>query len=270
MGTTLHWHDANQEAGAPPVVFLHGFMGCGEDWNEVVESLGDSFRCLCPDLPGHGASRDVAEMTVPQTCAVLAQDLDRLGIGECALVGYSMGGRAALEFATRLCGRVRRLVLESASPGLESEEARLHRRNHDEAIANRLSVLSPGGQGFRDFLVEWYATPLWASLDKHAGLKELLIERRLRGEPTAFAACLRSMGTGVQDGLWEDLPKLTVPALLMAGEEDGKFRRIAERMAESLPNGAVHIVPDCGHNVHLENPGRYTTVLRAFLSPMAG
>ena len=266
----LHWHENKAfEKNALPALFLHGFMGSGEDWQPIFEALGPDFHCLAPDLPGHGRTRIPPEnsgYTMEQCVRALREDLEEHGIERSAVIGYSMGGRLALYLAVRHPEQVTQLVLESASPGLADEEHREQRRELDIQRAGRLCAAAHDRAAFRVFLEEWYGQPLFSSLEKHPELREALIERRLHNDPLALAQSLEGMGSGAQPSLWEALDGVLPPTLLIAGDLDRKFRLIAERMSEARPQIAVYEMLGCGHNMHLENPAGYTTVLRQFLS----
>ena len=83
---------------------------------------------------------------------------------------------------------------------------------------------------------------------------ERLIQRRLINDPLELAKAMRAMGVGKQASLWERLHTLTLPVLLIAGQKDSKYVSLMQAMAELLPQGQVKVVPNAGHNVHLEQP----------------
>lgn len=258
------------EAAAPPVVFLHGFLGNAADWTDVASALSDTFRCLCVDL-NESVAADVGARDMTGIAEAVLGRLDELGISRAAWVGYSMGGRLALYCAVQHPERVSRLVLESASPGLRGEEERLQRRDHDAALVRRLEEAGthppgPENPAFRAFVEWWYDQPLFASLQEKPEWRSHLIQCRLAGDPLVFARVLRALSVAEQPDLWPRLAEYHTPTLLVVGEQDRKFRILAEEMVEACPVMGLKSFPDCGHNVHLENPGGYTTVLRAFLS----
>jgi len=256
-------------AGAPAVLFLHGFMGEGADWMEVVDELCEGFRCICPDLPGHGrnCSHSGTPFTIEHAAVGLLRRLDALGVDTCGIAGYSMGGRLALYLALQHPARFTRVVLESASPGIRNEEERRQREQHDRDLANRLESLSP--EAFSEFVKEWYDQPMFASLARDPGRREQLVTRRLHNDPAGLAASLRGMGVGSQISLWEKLGGYSTPTVLLVGELDHKFRQIAEDMSESLPCIAPQCMGGCGHNVHFENPSGYTMALKRFFGVTA-
>ena len=249
---------------APPLVFLHGFMGDSADWAEIAAALTPDFRCIAFDLPGHGRSAEIC-LGFEETRDAVVQQLAGIGVAHYGLVGYSMGGRLALGIALTHGDRVHRAVLESASPGIADPAQRAARRAGDEKLAARLEAIGNAAE-FEAFLRDWYARPLWRSLEERPELLEALIEQRTQGNPGALARALRALGTGTQASLWDALPAATPALLCLAGERDSKFRAIAEEMGARCPAMRVQVIPACGHNAHLEAPGEYAAHLRAFFS----
>jgi 2-succinyl-6-hydroxy-2,4-cyclohexadiene-1-carboxylate synthase len=178
------------------------------------------------------------------------------------LVGYSMGGRLALGFALTYPERVRRLVLESASPGLETDEERTARRAADEELAKQLE-----GEGVEAFVDRWEAQPLFASQSAlPAEVRTAHRARRLRNDPRSLAAALRGLGTGVLPSYWRALEACEVPTLLLTGEVDMKFVDIAGRMQDRMRNARLVVVPGAGHAVHLERPQAWVEAVVGFLA----
>jgi 2-succinyl-6-hydroxy-2,4-cyclohexadiene-1-carboxylate synthase len=250
-------------AGAPVVVFLHGFMGDHRDWGDVTGSLDQDFLCVCIDLPGHGGSRALgpdSAYTFEAACAGVGDVLDQLGCAAPACVGYSMGGRVALGLAAAEPTRFGRLLVESASPGLEDPVARRARIQVDEERARSLER----GQ-FERFLEAWYANPLFGSLAARPGLRHQMIRDRLDNDPRELARALRGMSTGRQASFWDRLPWLDLPVLVLAGSLDPQYADAAPRMADLCPSGQARIVLEAGHNIHREQPDLFLDAARTFL-----
>lgn len=248
----------------PPIVFLHGFMGSSADWSSVMEALSDSFHCIAVDLPGHGDSvglPDPKTYTMNGAARMLLDLFTETGIEKAHIVGYSMGGRTGLYFAVHHPGRCRKLVLESASPGLDHEDDRRDRRGVDEARAQRLET-----GDLAEFLEEWYRQPLFATYRERPELLQRMLETRGQNDPEELARSLRGMGTGRQPSLWDALVDFQIPVLAVAGALDGKYVETAERMAVLMPNTRTAIIPNAGHNVHAERPDVYTDIVKDFLT----
>lgn len=246
-----------------PVLLLHGFTGCGRNW-EVVSG----FEFLTVDLLGHGLTDAPLEPTryrMEFAAADLATlILDLIG-SPVHLVGYSMGGRLALYLAWRYPHLFRSFVLESSSPGLATEAERQARRASDEQLAHRLEQ-----EGIPSFVAYWEQIPLFASQSQLPETQRLALhEQRLQNNPLGLANSLRGMGTGAQPSLWAHLPEIQLPVLLLAGEMDTKFTAIARQMARQLPQSEIAIVSDAGHTIHLEQSAAYTAAIGAFWNEMS-
>lgn len=250
-------------AGRPVILFLHGFLGSGEEWEEIIALLGDRFQCLTVDLPGHGRSASSdrrRSWSMENTAKAVIALLQRLGIRECFLAGYSMGGRLALYLTLAYPQYFAKAILESASPGLKTEPERRERIARDEQLARRLEA-----GDFREFLHGWYRQPLFQTLVQHPRFEEIF-QNRLQNDPRGLAKSLRDMGTGAQPSLWEQLPGNKIPLLLVVGEKDAKFRALAGEMAEHCRAIRIETIAGCGHNVHVENAGAFAEALIKFAS----
>lgn len=256
---------AIDEGGAgEPLLLLHGFTGSQATWHDLWSRLTARFRVLAIDLPGHGGSdapADPARYTIFRVAADLVEILARRAARPAHWLGYSMGGRLALYAALRHPGAVRALLLESASPGLATAAGREQRRAADEALAMRIER-----DGVASFVDEWQRLPLFAGLARlPAEAQAELRRQRLANSAAGLANSLRGMGTGAQPSLWEELPQVLAPTLLVVGADDNKFVDINRRMAARLPAAELRVVPNAGHTVHLERPEAFLAAILSFL-----
>ncbi len=252
--------DTGPSAG-PVRVFLHGFLGAPGDWAEVIRGFGPGTRCLALWLPGHGPDPEPVG-PVAGAFARTAEGFDRrlaaLGVARAGVVGYSMGGRLALAWAVLAGGRVGRLALVGASPGLEDPAERARRAAQDEERAADLEA-----RGLAAFLDDWYAQPLFADLVRRPGFAHVLT-RRAKGRPLALAAALRALGTGRQPPLGQALAARRDRALLVAGARDTPYAALGAAWAARGPGLTAVTIPDAGHSPHLETPDALREVLQAF------
>jgi 2-succinyl-6-hydroxy-2,4-cyclohexadiene-1-carboxylate synthase len=196
---------------------------------------------------------------------VCAADLEmlwgHLGIDRTHLVGYSMGGRLALHVAARHPERLLSLLTIGAHAGLEPQ-AREGRKLDDEALAQRIEK-----EGVEAFVDYWAGLPLFAGLERR-GPKFVahLRAERLKNTVAGLAASLRGMGAGAMEPVWDELGRVAAPCTFVAGQLDHGYVASARRLAPSVPNARVEIVPRAGHAVHQERPEAFTRVLAAHLA----
>lgn len=286
----LHIEVHQQRDDLPWLLVLHGFMGAGELLNPIAARLTEFCNPVTADLPGHGRSfgNGTPEMYhAERQVERLTDVMDRLkqldassptnGSPNRLLVyGYSMGGRLALHLAAALPERVSGLLLESTTPGLRQVQQRRERQLLDEERALAIERDFPG------FLKQWEAMPLFAAsrsasrsepaedVDEPQKQIQEQIRKRYpevmrRQKPGWLAASLRGFGTGHMPHLWDRLPELNMPVLLLSGGRDSKFCIIHEEMSLQLPNAVRKTAEDAGHRVHADRPEWLIQQIRTFI-----
>lgn len=244
-----------RRGSGPPVVLVHGFTQNGASLAPLAALLSDGHEVLLPDLPGHGDS--------PLPTGDIWSAAEQLGesCGRATYVGYSLGGRICLHLALSSPERVEKLVLVSTTAGIEDADERAEREKADEALAERLET--GGDAGLSHFLDEWLAGPLFAHLDDETAGKA----SRLNNTAAGLAASLRHDGTGRQQPLWERLGELTMPVVVIAGEEDSAYAQAAQRLASAIGANALFLlVPETGHSVLLERPEAVARLVADFVA----
>ena len=247
-----------------PVTLLHGFTQSGRSWHEVISRMPGGWMWIVPDLRGHGETR--TQPGAPCSMDACTKDLemlwDHLGVPRTHLAGYSMGGRLALHVAARRPERLLSLLTIGAHAGLE-EDAREGRRRGDESLSLRIEK-----DGLEAFVNYWSSLPLFAGLERRgpAFVAQVRAER-LNNHVAGLACSLRGMGAGAMEPLWGDLAGLSVPCTFVAGQLDHGYVASARRLAGTVPNGRVEVVPRASHTVHQERPDAFARVLATHLAP---
>jgi pimeloyl-ACP methyl ester carboxylesterase len=263
-GVTLHYLDWGP-ADAPAVVLLHGITGHARVWDHLAARLLPGRRVLALDQRGHGDSDPAPDDDY--RVATMADDVagfaGSLQLERFALLGHSMGGRIAIQYAAAHAGRLERLVIVDIGPDIEL--AGLQR------VRDMMSK-SPERIESEEWAVEYIrrANPL-QDLELlrqrvHHGLKRLP-----DGELTwKYAKGLRDMmRAGRRDAvdLWEPLPHIGCPTLVVRGaESDILSADVAKKMTERLPDGRLIEIEGAGHTVPADRPEEFVRQIRAFLS----
>lgn len=265
-GLTIH---VERDGSGPPLLLLHGFTGSTITWSVLREALRDRFGLIVVDLPGHGRSSapdDPTRYLLNRTADDLAHVLDVLGVERTAVLGYSMGGRAALQFALAHSERVSALILESTSPGITDPDERKRRIESDSNLAASIAR-----DGIEHFVDMWEKLPLWASQEHtlHPVARARLRAERLAQRPEGLANSLLGAGAAVMSPITDRLGEITVPTLVIAGALDSKYVALGRMMGERIPDARLEVVPDAGHAVHLEQPDAFAALVGAFLGTRA-
>ncbi|HBR0003952.1 TPA: 2-succinyl-6-hydroxy-2,4-cyclohexadiene-1-carboxylate synthase [Klebsiella aerogenes] len=250
---TLNAAVESGQPGYPWLVFLHGFSGDRDEWRTVGEAF-PAWPRLYLDLPGHGGSADIAVDGFTGVSELLQATLNSYNILDYWLVGYSLGGRVAMNFACQPRAGLRGLIVEGGHPGLQDEASRQARLINDSAWAERFRR-EPLAQVFAD----WYQQPVFASLD--AAQRASLVALRRRNNGATLAAMLEATSLARQADLRPSLQARDFPFHYLCGERDAKFRAIAQALAAD-----IHIIHHAGHNAHRDNPAAVIACLAQFLA----
>lgn len=256
----LHWHlpdvtlCGEARGDAPSTLFLHGFGGCQHDWTPVWDHLDPAIPALRYDLRGFGESCAQDDTPFSHTDDLLAL-IDAQGIDRADLVGISMGGSIAVQFALDHPDRVHRLIL--ISTGLMgwdwSEEWRTHWRAMTESA--RAGDMDKARR-------QWLAHPLFATTRANPQAAAWLADSISRYSGAEWVADhQRPVLPDV-----ERLPLLTTPTLLLSGGHDlPDFHLIADLITGCTPN--VHRIdyPEHGHMLTVEAPAACAEAIGAFL-----
>ena len=235
--------DERREAGAMECWLLHGAVGMAADWRAFAKRLAeaktgsravDLWRFLeCQPMP----LADFAQSLNAEVAGEVSRGTGRV------LSGYSMGGRLALHALLEKNHPWQAAVIVSAHPGLEDAAEREARRAADAGWATKALT-----GNWQDFLTEWNAQPILGSaLPREPGTAGALAMRRRE-----IARSFVDWSLGAQQPLWQRLHEITVPLLWVAGENDVKFRALAERAVSLIPNATLAIAPGAGHRVPWE------------------
>jgi 2-succinyl-6-hydroxy-2,4-cyclohexadiene-1-carboxylate synthase len=259
----IHYQVDVQSEGEP-LVLLHGFTGSSVNWSHVLEEFS-TYKTILIDIIGHGLTdcpNDYSRYKMEEVVEDLANILDQLQIERANFLGYSMGGRLALSFAAIHPTRVKKLILESSSPGLQHENERECRKQADEKLADHIEK-----EGIVQFVNKWETIPLFASQGRlPIQQRNKIRQQRLQNSPRGLANSLIGMGTGAQPSWWDDLTILNVPVLILCGELDKKFCEIAKHMQQLLPNSVIKEINGAGHAIHVEEPRIFGKIVNEFLN----
>lgn len=237
----------------PTLIFLHGFLGNSQDWNDTVNLLKDSYHCISIDLPGHGASVATAGSLKNgfNHCHQLIKNIiDDLNIKHYVLIGYSLGGRIALDYArSQNDSRLTALLLESCHTGLIDEEAKERRFMQDHSWAKQFAT-----EGIIESLYDWYDQEIFSDLSDRQ--KEALIKKRADNYGVPLANMLLATSLSKQVNALPYLKETNLTVHYCYGSKDKKFRAIATKL-----NNLKHInlveFEHAGHNIHQFNAPQF-------------
>lgn len=245
----------------PTLVFLHGFLGNSTDWNETIEHLKNEFHCVSIDLPGHGASVTTAGSLKDgfNHChGLIKNTLDDLNIKQYALIGYSLGGRIALDYArTQNDAGLSALLLESSHTGLTDEHQKERRFMQDHSWAKKFAT-----QSIIETLYEWYDQEIFSDLSDRK--REMIINLRADNYGVPLANMLLATSLGKQPDALPYLKETSLPTYYCFGGKDKKFKNSAAQL-NNLDHVNVTEFADAGHNIHQHNAPKFAKFITEHL-----
>jgi 3-oxoadipate enol-lactonase len=257
-GRALHY--ARRGSGEP-VLLIMGVAATVAYWGEpFLEALSaDGFDVIAYDQRGIGGSaRDREPFGVPELAGDAAGLLGALGVDSAHVVGFSLGGMVAQELALAHPTAVRRLVLVGTAPGGSGDDAL------DPGTLARLNEAIVSGDPARALRagLEANVSPASAARTEVLQRWEQLVSQQKIPLPTVNAQLEAAARHDAADRLGE----VAAPALVLHGAEDRMIRPLhAERLARSLPNARLEVMPDAGHLLPWEHPGPTARLVAAWL-----
>jgi pimeloyl-ACP methyl ester carboxylesterase len=238
-----------------PICFIPGIGADARMFEPVIVRLEPSFECIAWDLPGYGGT-PLREYGFADLARRLAEDLDEMGHDAAYVLGHSIGGMAALEFAHSFPHRLEGLILSGTTPAFGSRYGTFEA----EFLATRLGPLDAGAS-MADLARAAPAELLGSRAGPDAARRtEALLAQVPEDAYRQAIACLVTFDRR------EALNAITVPTLLIAGEEDRNAPlRTMERMVTAMPRAAIEVLRGVGHMAPLEAPEAFAQAVRYFI-----
>ena len=245
----------------PVVLFLHGVGGDHQSWAPQLETFSQRYCAAAWDMPGYGDSPPLPHMTFAALADSLRALLDHHGWEKVHLVGHSMGGMVAQQFAEAAQDRLGSLTLSATSPAFGSPDGDFQKK----FVSDRLAPLD-AGQSMRDLaqgLVDGFMGP-----DAEPGALEAAIRCMERVPEATYRAAIQCLVTFEQRA---NLPRIRVPTLVLAGGEDRNAPApMMEKMASKITGARYICFAGAGHLANLEQPRAFDAALMEFIDEARG
>lgn len=251
-GVDLHYVEQGRQDG-PVVVFLHGYTDSHHTWDLNLPHLPRRFHAYALDQRGHGdSSRPACCYTQSDFAADVVAFLDAMGVQRATLVGHSMGSFIAQQTALEYPARVEALVLVGSAPTVAGNEVALWLQ---DAVNAQTDPVDPA------FIREFQSGTFY------------------RPVPPSYLDTLVAESSKLPAHVWKDalagllaenhaarLGEITVPTLVLSGDQDGFFSVEQGRaLAEALPHATFVLYEGTGHGIHAEQPHRFVHDVQRFL-----
>jgi pimeloyl-ACP methyl ester carboxylesterase len=255
-GITVAYDEAG--TGELPIIFIHGFPFDKSSWKPQVDFLQKQHRVIAYDIRGFGGTdTDSAKPSMDLYANDLIDFMDILAIKKAVICGLSMGGYIVLNAVNRYADRIEAIILSDTQCISDSAEAKEKRY---KSIAQ---ITADGVEGFAEAFVKnaFCKHSLTHNATTVAEAKKII----LATNPETLVGALIALSERTE--MCNTLPKISVPALIVCGDEDA-LTPVAqsEFLREQIPLATFKRIPDAGHLSNLEQPDVFNQHVQDFIS----
>jgi len=266
-GVSLHYEEAGSGA---PMVFVHEYAGDHRSWEMQMRFFARRYRCItfgARGYPPSEVSADPAKYSQDRATDDIAAVITGLGLGLTHVVGLSMGGFATLHMGLRHPALCRSLVAAGVGYGAAPGKTAQFHAETDAAIA-RIRA-----EGMDKFGLTYGRGPTRLIFEEkdsrgYAEFMQQLTEHSTEGSALTMNGVQRRRPNlfDLKDGL----ARMTVPTLVIAGDEDDPTLEASIYLKRTIPSSALLVLPKCGHTMNLEDPDAFNRAVLDFVTQVDG
>ncbi len=247
--------NANQAGEGPPVVLLHGLFGAGRNFGAVQRALAPRFRVVALDMRNHGDSPHDPDMRYLTQAEDVRETMRALEIDKAAIVGHSMGGKAAMAMALRWPESVARLLVADIAP--------VNYQHGNKAITEAMASIP-----MTSSLTRQEADAALAASVPRADIRAFLLQNLRLGRSPHWRIGLAEIAAALPDlEGWIDVPSSYAgPSVFVTGaNSDYVLPEHRPIIRARFPAARFVAIKNAGHWVHADNPSGFLSVVQAFL-----
>jgi pimeloyl-ACP methyl ester carboxylesterase len=243
-----------------PLIFLHGLFGSSSVWSRIAERFKNDYRCILPDLDGHGSSPSPEEISYPGMAGSLIELLKELNIGKCICIGHSMGGKTAMAAALDFPGYFDGIgVVDIAPKNYQSVHKTIieaMRKVHPEDLDTRKEGDERLSSAVSDRVIRSFLLKNLVRREEGGYRWRIDLDMLDRSADNLASWPGRCRGKQFQG-----------PVLFLAGERSDYFtEQDKETAGEYFPRAQVAVMKDAGHWIHFDQYENFTKTLTAFIT----
>ena len=241
-----------------PIIILHGLFGLGDNWRTIARKLEDEYLCVVPDLRNHGRSPHDDIMNWNVMAADVRELIDDLDLDEVILLGHSMGGKVAMQFATTYPERVDKLIVVDMAPKAYPP--------HHSHVITAIEALDPAACATRDDAERI----LREHIHNDEATVQFLMKNLSRRPESGFEWKANMPGIIMAyDALMQDIafmhPYLG-PTLFIKGEfSDYVTEADMPAIRQLFPSATLVSITGAGHWVHADRPEEFVAAVKSFI-----
>jgi len=239
-----------------PILFLHGLGSTGLDWKPQYDILGETYKCILPDLRGHGNSeKPTGPFSIPQMADDIVQLITSIVNKPVHVVGISMGGAVAFQLAHIRPDIVKSLVIINSISDWRMKSFGERFKLGQRKLIVRLMGMKKMGEVLANRLLP---------KSEHESLRLDFIEKWGKNDTKAY---LKSLNALVDWSISsDDLIQMKMQSLLIVSDQDYSPVSKKEKIANLMPNAELKVIKDARHAVTVEHPNQVNQLLQSFFN----
>lgn len=242
-----------------PVIIMHGLFGSGDNWRSIARMMESWYQCILVDLRNHGRSPHDPEMTIQAMADDILKLMKDLSLESASLIGHSLGGKVAMQFATQHPEKVSKLIVVDIAPK--------NYPPHHDTVIDAIESIQPDQLSERKEAEEALAAFLGNDQSTIQFLMKNLSRKTEGGfEWKANMPVIIEAYSTLMENITSDAP-FTGPTLFIRGE---KSRYILDEDVPAIkalfPNSSLITIPGAGHWIHADTPELFTNSALSLLN----
>ena len=261
-GVSLYFEETGS---GTPVIFVHEFAADHRSWEPQMRHFGQRYRAITYGARGYPPSDvpdDVYMYSQNRATDDIAAILDHLKIDKAHVVGLSMGGFATLHFGFRHPHRALSLTVAGCGYGAEKGQEEKFRKEVETVVA------TIRGEGAAKFAEKYAYGPTRVQFENKDPRGFAQFKQELAEHSTTGTANTQEGVQGKRPSLYDlvdQMKAMTMPVLVLTGDEDWPCLQPALLMKQNIPTAALSVMPNCGHTINIEDPDQFNRLVSDFI-----
>ena len=249
-------HVKQYSSSGPNLIIIHGLFGNADNWHSIAQNLAEYFSVYCVDLPNHGKSDSMPDVTYPKMARAVLDWVTSNNIGTFNLLGHSMGGKVAMQMASLAPTQLEKLIVVDIAPVD-------YQPSHTQILEGLKAITKTSISSRKD------ADVLLSAYESNVSIRQFLLKNLVKNENGyGLALSVENIANSYDVILKKPLIEepVNLPVLFIKGENSDYIVADYQRNIQAaFPQASFKIISGAGHWLHAEKPIPFTSLVKRFL-----
>ncbi|ETX11102.1 alpha/beta hydrolase [Marinomonas ushuaiensis DSM 15871] len=249
-------HVKQYSSSGPNLIIIHGLFGNADNWHSISQNLAEHYSVYCVDLPNHGKSDSIPDVTYPKMAQAVLEWIHTNDIGDFYLLGHSMGGKVAMQMASLAPTQIKKLIVVDIAPVD-------YQPSHTQILEGLKTITNTSISSRKE------ADLLLAAYESNVSIRQFLLKNLVRNENSYnLALSVENIANSYEVILKrpEINKPVDLPTLFIKGENsDYIVADYQKAIQTAFPQATFKVISGAGHWLHAEKPIPFTSLVKRFL-----